>query len=211
MTNTFSGAGTTSHSAQVSGLQNGTSYNYYVRCNDTLGNNNTDDFAISFSIAASGYHRSDANQDGCVNTTELNNFIYSWKVNSSYVILRELIESIGLWKFGTGCTVPACSEGQITSSCTCGGTVYSSGYCCSGVWQSSSCGTTPNCPEGQITYSCTCEGATRTSGYCCTNDYETLGACCPNGPITSSCYCEGGLRSSDYCYNNQWCSTLNCS
>ncbi|MCJ7817027.1 MAG: hypothetical protein MUP55_04180, partial [Candidatus Aenigmarchaeota archaeon] len=52
MTSTFSGAGTTSHSTTVSGLQNGTAYNYYVRCNDTSGNYNPDDFNISFSVAS---------------------------------------------------------------------------------------------------------------------------------------------------------------
>ncbi|MCJ7816588.1 MAG: hypothetical protein MUP55_01905, partial [Candidatus Aenigmarchaeota archaeon] len=51
MTSTFSGAGTTSHTAQVSGLSNGQTYNYYVRCNDTSGNYNTNDFAITFSVA----------------------------------------------------------------------------------------------------------------------------------------------------------------
>jgi hypothetical protein len=216
MTNTFSTTGGTTHSTLVTGLQNGTSYNYYVKCNDTAGNYNLDDYTISFSVASSGgacIHESDNNPcDGCVNMGELTAYIFRWQVNNLDVTLRKLMEAIGFWKAGTGCTVPTCSEGQITSTCTCGGSVYSSGYCCSGVWQSSSCGVTPNCPTGQITYSCICEGATRTSGYCCIgSDYETLGPCCPNGAITSSCYCEGNLRSSDYCYNNQWCSTLNCS
>jgi hypothetical protein len=52
MTNTFSGAGTMFHSTIVSSLSNGNTYNYYVRCNDTAGNTNTDDFAISFSVAS---------------------------------------------------------------------------------------------------------------------------------------------------------------
>jgi hypothetical protein len=36
-------------------------------------------------------------------------------------------------------TTPSCSEGAITQTCTCGGTEYSSGYCCSGSWQNSPC------------------------------------------------------------------------
>jgi hypothetical protein len=52
--NTFSSTGSTSHSATISGLTNGTSYNYYVRCNDTEGNVNTGDYTISFSVASSG-------------------------------------------------------------------------------------------------------------------------------------------------------------
>jgi hypothetical protein len=212
MANTFSTTGGTSHSQLISGLQNSTSYNYYVKCNDTSGNYNLDDYTISFSVASSGgacIHESDNNPcDGCVNIGELNAYIDRWKVNNQDVTLRKLMEAIGFWKAGTGCTVPTCSEGQITSTCTCGGSVYSSGYCCSGVWQSTSCGVTPNCASGQpITSPCMCESATRTTGYCCFgSDWETLGPCCPNGPITSSCYCENWMVSSDYCCDNVWSS-----
>ena len=38
--------------------------------------------------------------NGCVDSSELFAFIDRWKVNSSDVILRELIEAIGLWKKG---------------------------------------------------------------------------------------------------------------
>lgn len=38
-------------------------------------------------------------------------------------------------------SLQTCSEGQITSTCLCGGVEYSSGYCCSGIWQSSACST----------------------------------------------------------------------
>jgi hypothetical protein len=51
ITNTFSTTGSTSHSQLITGLTNGSSYNYYVRCNDSSGNVNTDDYAISFSVA----------------------------------------------------------------------------------------------------------------------------------------------------------------
>ena len=48
---TFSVTGGTAHSTVVSGLQNGTAYNYYVRCSDAAGNVDTTDYVISFSIA----------------------------------------------------------------------------------------------------------------------------------------------------------------
>jgi len=54
MTNTFTTTGGTSHSRLITGLQNGTVYNYYVRCNDTAGNVNTNDYLISFSVGSGG-------------------------------------------------------------------------------------------------------------------------------------------------------------
>jgi Ni/Co efflux regulator RcnB len=50
--NTFSTTGSTSHSATLSGLTNGGSYSYYVRCVDGSANANTTDYTISFSVAA---------------------------------------------------------------------------------------------------------------------------------------------------------------
>src|SRR3989344_1283684 len=52
MANTFTTTGGTAHSATVSGLTNGGSYNYYARCNDTSGNVNTASTTISFSVNA---------------------------------------------------------------------------------------------------------------------------------------------------------------
>jgi len=51
MTNTFSTTGSTTHSTGLTGLTDGSTYAYYVKCKDTAGNANTDDFLISFSIA----------------------------------------------------------------------------------------------------------------------------------------------------------------
>jgi hypothetical protein len=51
MTNTFSTTGGTSHSQTITGLTNGNSYSYYVRCQDASENANTSDFTISFSVA----------------------------------------------------------------------------------------------------------------------------------------------------------------
>jgi len=60
MTNDFLTTDGTSHSANVSGLSDGSSYTYYVRCEDGSDNPNTNDFEISFSIASGG---SDDNGD----------------------------------------------------------------------------------------------------------------------------------------------------
>src|SRR5262245_18732654 len=50
MTNVFSTTGGLAHSTVVTGLANGQSYNYYVRCSDTSNNANTSDFPISFTV-----------------------------------------------------------------------------------------------------------------------------------------------------------------
>ena len=52
MANTFTTTGATNHSTNVTGLTNGSSYTFYVRCQDTAGNPDTTDFPIAFSIAA---------------------------------------------------------------------------------------------------------------------------------------------------------------
>src|SRR3989344_1578306 len=54
MANTFSTTGGTSHSTTISGLSNGSSYIYYIRCQDTAStpNANSDDYSISFFVAA---------------------------------------------------------------------------------------------------------------------------------------------------------------
>ena len=45
MANTFSTTGGTAHSTLVTGLANGQSYSYYVRCQDSAGNANAADLA----------------------------------------------------------------------------------------------------------------------------------------------------------------------
>jgi glucose/arabinose dehydrogenase/S-formylglutathione hydrolase FrmB len=52
MTNVFSSTGGTAQTTALTGLANGTSYRYYVRCQDASGNANPDDYAIVFSVAA---------------------------------------------------------------------------------------------------------------------------------------------------------------
>jgi hypothetical protein len=49
MANTFTTTNSTSHSQTLTGLTNGSSYTYYIRCTDGT-NANTDDFIISFSV-----------------------------------------------------------------------------------------------------------------------------------------------------------------
>lgn len=53
MTNSFTTTGGNNHSSMMSGLTNGGSYTYYVKCQDLLGNSNTSDYLITFSITSS--------------------------------------------------------------------------------------------------------------------------------------------------------------
>ena len=52
MTNTFSTTGGSSHSTLLTGLSNGNSYTRFIRCKDTSGNENPDDYAIAFSVSS---------------------------------------------------------------------------------------------------------------------------------------------------------------
>jgi hypothetical protein len=54
MPNTFTTTGAVSHSTLLTGLANGGSYTYYVRCQDSVFNANTTDFTIAFTVAAPG-------------------------------------------------------------------------------------------------------------------------------------------------------------
>lgn len=51
MTEPFSNTGSTSHSTTINGLSNGTTYHYYIRCQDGASNANTNDYALTFSVA----------------------------------------------------------------------------------------------------------------------------------------------------------------
>ena len=49
---------------------------------------------------------------------------------------------------------PACSEGAVTTPCTCGGASRTTGYCCSNAWQPVACGPPPTAeliPADRIT------------------------------------------------------------
>ncbi|MFC1701125.1 fibronectin type III domain-containing protein, partial [Patescibacteria group bacterium] len=54
MSNTFFTTGTMNHSETITGLTDGGSYTYYVRCQDESNNQNPDDYSISFSVALQG-------------------------------------------------------------------------------------------------------------------------------------------------------------
>jgi hypothetical protein len=49
------------------------------------------------------YHRSDTNTNGCVELNEMIAFMNRWKLSVADVGMPEMMESIGLWKEGTGC------------------------------------------------------------------------------------------------------------
>ena len=51
MPSTFTTTGGTNHTTSVTGLANGGSYTYYVKCRDAATNANPDDFTIAFSVA----------------------------------------------------------------------------------------------------------------------------------------------------------------
>ncbi|MEW6295630.1 MAG: hypothetical protein AB1467_05050 [Candidatus Diapherotrites archaeon] len=118
----------------------------------------------------------------------------------------------------TDCPAPACAQGYIPpAGCNCGGSIYSSGYCCNGIWQSNDC--SQPCAEGGIPSSgCMCGGAMYYSGWCCSGVYKSTDCSqqtyCPyNSPITYSCTCGSGTYSSGYCCNGIWqsndCTTQN--
>jgi len=50
MLNTFVATQSINHTSLVVGLTDGTTYNYYIRCADTVENKNKDDFVITFSV-----------------------------------------------------------------------------------------------------------------------------------------------------------------
>ena len=47
------GANSLTHETNITGLQNGNSYTYYVRCKDLAGNTNSTDYIISFTVGSS--------------------------------------------------------------------------------------------------------------------------------------------------------------
>jgi hypothetical protein len=92
MTNTFSTTGGTSHSSTVTGLANGTSYNYYIRCQDKAStpNANTDDYPISFSVSnASSGKIGDLNGDNKVDAADLLILVTRWGTNDATADLNK--------------------------------------------------------------------------------------------------------------------------
>ena len=78
---------------------------------------------------------------------------------------------------------PDCSEGQITSTCVCGGTEYSSGYCCSGVYSTTACST-------PTTKTCSDLGGTWGTTVCpTTNSTDITSSVTDNSDKGSNTYC----------------------
>ncbi len=107
--NTFSSTGGTTHTTLVSGLVDGGSYSYYVRCQDSTGNTNLDDFVITFSVgtAASGsgntasstfsgveaplFENGTWGKAGSWNALSKNNGAYSANFNSASRLVNPLV------------------------------------------------------------------------------------------------------------------------
>jgi hypothetical protein len=85
---------------------------HYIRAIETGGDPITDECLSSFAwgdiddlaFTVTAYHRADTSQDGCIIMNELLAFIDLWKLSSMDVPMPQLIEAIGLWKQGTGCS-----------------------------------------------------------------------------------------------------------
>ena len=95
MNHSFATTGETEHQQNITGLTNGGSYDYYVRCADSAGNQDTADYHINFSVSnktfgasdfsqlvndwlKTGNSTADVNSDGVVNTRDLGIMMSNW-------------------------------------------------------------------------------------------------------------------------------------
>lgn len=81
MPNSFSTTGGTSHSSIIKNLTPGTTYNYYIKCQDKKGNTNSNDYTISFSVAVPtmpSLIKGDLNNDNKVNSLDYSLLISKW-------------------------------------------------------------------------------------------------------------------------------------
>ena len=114
----------TSHSQLLTGLVNGTSYNYYVRCQDGSGNTNTNDYAISFSVSSglvpvcgnSVLEVGEQCDDGNIN----NNDSCIIDFNRSYECKYSICGDGYLWNQGAG--TEQCDDGNIINGDGCSST-----------------------------------------------------------------------------------------
>jgi len=81
--NTFTTTGVTSHSQLITGLTNGSTYTYYIRCQDTAGNANTDDYPISFSVASAGDTTPPTISSVASSNITSNSAIITWTTNET--------------------------------------------------------------------------------------------------------------------------------
>src|SRR3990167_5572628 len=114
MTNTFFITGGASHSQLITGLTNGGNYNYYVRCSDTSGNFNTNDYIISFSIASILNHNYVIKS--CYNGSNANNICSTGTDCPSGICLEPVVawwsldEGGDTTRIAGGICVDACSD-----------------------------------------------------------------------------------------------------
>jgi hypothetical protein len=90
----FSTTGNTSHWTRLSGLSNGSSYTYYVKCKDTAGNISTDS-STSFSVALTA--PASPPSGGAPKTIFLTSGT-SWTVPSNWNSSNNTIECIRRWR-----------------------------------------------------------------------------------------------------------------
>ncbi len=95
MTNTFVTTGGTSHAEIITGLTNGMSYSYKVRCQDEAGNANTNDFWILFTVSSSSDVTPPIISVISVSSITANSAIINWTTN-------EPANSIVSYSSGTG-------------------------------------------------------------------------------------------------------------
>lgn len=88
MTNNFSATGDTAHSTSISGLNDGTSYGYYARCQDASGNANTNDYLISFSVSS--------NVDAIQPSVSITGPASNSTVNSSINVNADATDNVGV-------------------------------------------------------------------------------------------------------------------
>ncbi len=89
----------TTHSTTITGLTNNTNYNYYVKCQDTIGNTNSSDYTISFSVKATAgggipiwlLNQTNQNQD---NTTDNNQDKNTGNNNSDKTIIEQIKQKV---------------------------------------------------------------------------------------------------------------------
>jgi parallel beta-helix repeat protein len=71
---------------------------------DIIGNSIIDVTDMgAYEFISGPYHRSDASTNGCVELNEMIAFMDRWKLSVTDVAMPEMMESISLWKSGTGC------------------------------------------------------------------------------------------------------------
>lgn len=98
---TFTSTGGTTHTATITGLTNGTSHTYYVRCTDGSSNANTSDYEIAFSVADEAPVSSGTISGGSYGPRTINNpnpidSVKQKLIQTLTLLIERLIEEIRL-------------------------------------------------------------------------------------------------------------------